>query len=147
MTSLVRINPFEEMRQMTEMFDRLFEAWPWERTPAVDRGTVAPMDVLEKDNKLIIRAALPGVKPEDVKVNIENNVLTIEGEVKQEHVDENTRVYRRECAYGKFTRSLRLADNLNFDQIDAQFHNGIVEITIPKIVEEKKTISIPVRTA
>jgi HSP20 family protein len=147
MTSLVKFNPFEEMRQMSEMFDRLFEGLPWDRSPVVERSAVAPMDVLEKDSKLIIRAALPGVKPEDVKVNIDNNVLTIEGEVKQEHVDENTRVYRRECAYGKFTRSLRLAENLNLDQIDAQFHNGIVEITIPKIVEEKKTISIPVRTS
>lgn len=140
--SIARINPIDEMRQMAEMMDRLFAA------PAnpTESARVAPMDVLEKDGKLVIRAALPGVAPEDIKVNFEDGVLTVEGECKQDETTEDTRVYRRECLYGKFTRSIRLTDDLNLDEIDAEFKNGIVLITIPKVVEEKKTMTIPVRT-
>jgi len=146
--TLRRINPITEMQKMSEMFDRLFGGPMFSPTTlfASNQGFTIPLDVVEKEDKLVVRAAVPGVAPEELNVSIENNVLTISGEIKKDEESENDKVYFRECCYGSFSRSIRLGDNLDFEKVDAEFSNGNVTISIPKIPEEKpKTLKVAVR--
>lgn len=138
--TLMRIDPMEEFRQMNEVFDRLFAAPRGQNSGA----RMLPIDVLEQESALIIRAAVPGVRPEDLDVQVEKNILTIRGEARWAEESEQTRVYRREVFTGAVARSIRLPDNLNTDLAEAHFENGIVTIRLPKI-EEPKPQSIKVQ--
>ena len=105
------------------------------------------MAVFEKEGNYYVRAAAPGIEPADLSISIENNVLTIQGEFKQEEALQDAKVFRREYAYGTLTRSLRLPENVNVEKVDAEFKNGFVTITIPVLEEEKpKAHKIEVRT-
>jgi len=105
-----------------------------------------PLDILEQDGTLKIRAAVPGVEPNELEIQIEKNVLTIRGEISRENESKDEKVYRREVSYGAFSRSVRLPDGLDFDKVDAQFKNGIVTISLPRVPEEKpKSIKVNVR--
>lgn len=133
MKTLVHVNPLTEFRSLDEVMERFFG-----RTPAISaNATILPIDVFEKDGKFVVRASVPGVKPEDLDVQIENNVLTIRGETKSTFENTDVKVYRREISYGSFARSIRLPENLNLDQVDAEFTNGNVTISIPRAEEEK----------
>ena len=141
--SLVNMTPAEEFRTMEEVFERLFGATPRNEPTS----SVLPIDVLENNGNFIVKAAVPGVAPENLEISIENQVLTIKGENKHESYEGDVKVYRRETTYGAFVRSLRLPKNLNLEQVDASFRNGFVTITIPKLEEVKPApLRIPVRT-
>ena len=106
-----------------------------------------PLDVVEDEGKVTIKAAVPGINPEELEVSIENNVLTIKGEHKSEELSENAKIFRRENTYGSFSRSIRLSPQLNQEAVGASFKNGFVTITIPKVEEEKpKSLRIPIST-
>jgi HSP20 family protein len=127
---------------MDEVFDRIFGS------SRVNPATILPVDLYEQDDKFFIKAAVPGVAPEDLEVQIENNVLSIKGEHKQEETSQEAKVYRREVAYGAFSRSIRLPENLNLEAVDAEFKNGVVTISIAKIEEPKpQTIKVNVRSS
>ena len=141
MKTLQSWNAIDDVRAMNEMLDRLF-------TPAKSASAALPVDVLEQDGKFVIKAAVPGVAPDELDVQIENNILTIKGEHKPEETQENAKVYRREVSYGSFSRAIRLPENLNFEQVDASFKHGVVTITIPKVEEPKpEPRKISVRSA
>lgn len=143
MKTIMRLEPIHtELERMSQVFDHLMNQ-PW-ATQA--QGSLIPMDVFEKDNVLKVRAALPGISPEDIDVSIEGNVLTIKGETKASSEFEEAKVYRREISVGSFTRSLRLPQNLKLDEVAAEFEHGFVVISIPRIEPEKpKAIRVPVR--
>src|SRR5512141_3172001 len=104
LSRIMNVDPMLEMRSMEDMFNRLF-AHPMPGTMNRDMQVATlPVDIYERDNQLIVRAAVPGVKPEDLDVSVENNVLTISGESRSqfEQGGENTKVYRREVSYGAF---------------------------------------------
>jgi HSP20 family protein len=139
LSRIMNVDPMLEMRSMEEMFNRLF-AHPMPGTMNRDlQVATLPVDIYERENKLVIRAAVPGVKPEDLDVSVDNNVLTIRGESRSEveQGGEGTKVYRREVSYGSFSRSIRLPENLQLDQADAEFNHGFVNITIPKLEEQR----------
>jgi HSP20 family protein len=109
--------------------------------------TSIPLDVIEDEGKVTIKAAVPGINPDELEVSIENNILTIKGEHKSEEVSETAKVFRRENSYGAFSRSIRLSPQLNQEAVNATFKNGFVTITIPKVEEEKpKSLRIPIST-
>jgi HSP20 family protein len=143
--SLLTRDPFADLERMVDQMDRAFDTF-WR--PMTNGGTV-PVDIYEKEGSLFVCAAVPGVSPEDLEVSLEENVLTIKGETKQNwETTENTKVYRREQRYGSFTRSIRLPDNVMLDQTEAEFNNGFVTIRIPKVQEQRPEAKrIPVRTA
>jgi HSP20 family protein len=142
MRTLVNVNPLNELRAMDEVLERLFTH---PARPVSNVGGL-PVDIIERDNKLVIRAAVPGVAPEAIDISVENNVLTIRGESKDESSTENDKVYRREVSYGAFARSIRLPENMDLNAIDAEFKQGFVTISIPRIVEEApQPIKIAVR--
>jgi HSP20 family protein len=142
--TLVNVNPVQEMRAFEEMFDRMFGT----PTRPTNAPTTLPVDITEREGKLFVRAAVPGVEPSDLEVAIEENVLTIRGETRHEAQNGNEKVYRREVSYGAFARSIRLPDGLDLNLVDAEFKNGVVTISIPRMVEEKpKTLRVPIRTS
>jgi len=148
MRSVVRVNPFAEVNQVAEMIERAFGDL---RAPQNGAGSEPirawslPVDVYERDNALVIRTAIPGVKPENVNVSIEENVLTIAAET-QEEITEQDRVFRREFRHGKFSRSLLLPEDIDTSGIEASFDHGFVRITLPKITPVKPVaLKIPVK--
>ncbi|GMV89162.1 MAG: hypothetical protein AMXMBFR81_20930 [Chthonomonas sp.] len=151
MSTIVRsISPFDafaELRQMAELMDRAF-ASPTNGNGAMmasNASLAVPIEVLEKDGKVMIKAAVPGISPEELEVSVENNVLTIRGELKREHEEKDVKVYRREYSYGSFSRSIRLPDDLDLEKVDAEFKHGFVTISIPRVelpVPEVKRIAV-----
>ncbi|HTQ12021.1 MAG TPA: Hsp20/alpha crystallin family protein [Fimbriimonadaceae bacterium] len=142
MKTLVSWNPTHDVRLMDEMLDRLFNG-PGQTNAAA----LLPVDVLELDGRFVVRAAIPGVSPEELDIQIEKNVLSIKGEHKEESTSGEAKIYRREVAYGAFSRSIRLPENLNLEAVDAEFKNGVVTISIPKVEEPKpQQIKVNVRS-
>lgn len=127
MNTLNRRDPFTEIERA---FDTL-----WNRS--ANPGNTLPIDLVEQDDALFVRAGLPGLKPEDVDISLDGNVLTIKGETKADWQKEDAKVYHREHRYGSFTRSLRLPKNLNLDAVEANVEHGNVVVRIPKLEETK----------
>lgn len=127
--------PFGLLRQMTSELDRMFED-PWTfRWPAPrleDAAMWSPkVDVLEKDNRLITRVDLPGVKKEDVSVEVTDGRLTLSGERKTESEEKDKNVYRTEREYGSFYRTVPLPPGVKPEDVKASFANGVLEVSVP----------------
>ena len=128
------------MPPMFQDFNDMFEDFGG----GVMNGNFSPaIDVYEKDNNVMIETPLPGVNAEDVKISVENDVLTIEGNThKQTEVDEKN-YYRKEVRYGSFHRAVALPSAVDGDKASADYANGVLKITIPKAPQaQKKTIKI-----
>jgi HSP20 family protein len=90
------------------------------------------MDLMEVDDQLVLRADLPGLSEDDVRIEVRDNVLTVSGERKSEHEDKRNGYYRVERAFGRFGRSLTLPEGVDADKIEASFDKGVLEVRIPK---------------
>jgi HSP20 family protein len=128
-------SPFGLLRQMTSELDRMFDD-PWSfRWPAIHlpkEAMWAPkVDIVEKDNRLITRVDLPGVKKEDVSVEVSDGQLVLSGERKNESEETKNNVYRAECNYGSFYRAVPLPDGVKPDDVQATFANGVLEVSVP----------------
>jgi HSP20 family protein len=101
------------------------------------------LDVYETDDALVVKAALPGVQPEQVDISVIGDVLTVKGETKSEDETKDGNYHRRELRYGSFARSIALPTRVDHDKAEAKFENGILAITLPKAEEAKpKSIKI-----
>ncbi len=142
---ITRWNPMRDMIEMQNQIDRMFDdAWK----PLYSQDNLLPLDVDETETGYTISAAVPGMNPEDIHVNIQDNVLTISGESNSEteRKDENgKRVLMRERRYGKFSRSVRLAQPVNADGVEASYENGVLMLSVPKD-EKAAPRRIPVNT-
>lgn len=145
MNTLIPFRSLDDIRHFDDIFGRLMSGAP---NPISNSSLVnIPLDVIEDESKVTIKASVPGINPDELDVSIENNVLTIKGEHKAEEVSETSKVFRRENVYGSFSRSIRLSPQLNQESVSANFKNGFVTITIPKMEEEKpKALRIPINT-
>jgi HSP20 family protein len=90
------------------------------------------MDVIENENDVTVRVNLPGLNPDDIDIQVEDDLLTISGEIKTSEEQENERYHYRERSYGAFKRSLRLADTIDAQNIDATYENGVLALALPK---------------
>ncbi|MBK8900334.1 MAG: Hsp20/alpha crystallin family protein [Anaerolineaceae bacterium] len=145
MNTMIRWNPFGEMARMRNEIDRLFEdafnapAGKW------DRSTVwgFPLDVTENDETFTVKAAVPGMNPDDLDITISDSVLTIKGETRSEESREDERVHLRERRFGSFMRSISLPTPVESDNVDATYENGVLTLNIPKAEAVKpKRISV-----
>lgn len=130
--------PFGLLRQMTSELDRVFdEPWTTLAPPQFDEKAMwAPkVDVVQKDDRLITRVDLPGVKKEDVSVEVTDGSLVLSGERKSETSEEKDNIYRAEREYGSFYRSVPLPKGVKFDDVKATFTNGVLEVSVPVPVE------------
>lgn len=121
---------------MNDIFDNfLTNNWPSE-----DRANFLPAtNIAEDDKAFIIELSAPGFNKTDVKVEVENNTLTITGEHKEEKKEDGKNFTRKEFNYGSFKRSFTLPENVNTDSVEAKYENGILNIVLPKKMEEKNT--------
>ncbi len=133
---------------MPEQINRLFSE-AFERSSEEGNLTAwAPaVDIYETEHELVVKADLPDVKPEDLDIRVENNILTIRGERKFEKQVNESNYLRVERAYGSFTRSFSLANTVNSEAIKADYKNGVLSLSIPKREEAKpKQIKVTVET-
>lgn len=126
-------SPFELMRRFTDQMDRAFESYGFARGSGSDQIEIwsPAVDMFERDGNLIVRAELPGLNKDDVKVEITDDGLVIHGESKSEHEERGEGFYRCERSHGEFHRLIPLPEYANTDQVKAQFNNGVLEIAIP----------------
>lgn len=132
MTNLVRWDPFAELRMtMDRLFDEGFSR-PWRLLTAADYETAFPLEVSETDQEIEVKAALPGVRPEDVDISVANDVLTIKAEHREEKEEKKREYHRREIRYGAYQRSLSLPVSVDADKAEATFENGMLHLRLPK---------------
>ena len=150
MRNLMRWNPRsdvevnEPFRSVDEIFDEMWRGWPFRFQSDTTRPMLRPaMDVIENDTDLTIRVDLPGLKPEDVNVQIEDNALTISGEMGDTIEKDGDRYHYRERSYGSFQRTLRLPNTVDGDKVEAAFEHGVLTVTLPKLPQaQPKQITI-----
>jgi HSP20 family protein len=138
---LFNMNPFALMRQFADDMDR---SWG----PATTDGGAAwapAIEVKRKNSDLVVTAELPGLKKDDVKITVTGDLLTLEGERKQEKEEKREGFYHSERSYGKFLRSIALPEGARTDQANAEFKDGMLEITIPVPEAKEKSKTIPVK--
>lgn len=138
--ALVRWEPVRELSSLQQEMNRLFNGFfDTPRGTAVGHGTrfLPAMDLVETDDHFVLRADLPGLREEDVKVELEDNVLTISGERKAEHEERKEGYYRVERSFGSFSRSLALPEGVSAEGIQAAFDRGVLEVKIPKPEQRK----------
>ena len=131
MTTMIR---WEPAREMNRLFNSFFEP---HGGGAVMRRWSPAMDVVETEDQYVLRADLPGVSEGDVKIELDENVLTISGERKSAHKETKEGYYRVERAFGSFSRMLTLPEGVDADSISANFDRGVLEVKIPKPEQRK----------
>ena len=136
-------SPFALLRDMTNLMDQVFESGdvPIRRG---ERMWAPAVEVREADNNLVVDVDLPGIDQNDVKVEIDNGTLVIQGERKLAKDEDRQGVRRSERFYGTFYRAIPLPENAKMDQAKADFRNGVLEVTIPVEQPESTRRQIPV---
>lgn len=140
---LTRWDPFREMVSMRRAMDRLMEnSLADERDMTSEWGLA--LDVLEDENEFVVKASLPGIKPDDLDITYNKGTLTIRGEIKDESETTKGQYHLRERRYGTFTRSITLPASVKSEDIQADYHDGVLELKMPKS-EEVKPKRIPIQ--
>jgi HSP20 family protein len=139
-------NPFSLMRRMTEEMDRVIQEFGLERDGGNRASWTPTIEVAEREGKYDVRAELPGLSPNDVKVEVANDALIIQGERKVEHEEKDGGMQRSERQYGLFYRSIPLPDGADIEHANAKFQNGMLEVTIPVPQQKEQRRSIPVES-
>jgi len=134
---------FGNMKQeMDRLFDRLV-ATKWDDYPTL--GDWSPsMDISETKDSLVVRAEVPGMDQKDIRISLQENLLTITGEKRREKEETEERYYRVERSYGAFTRGVRLPVAVDGSRVVATFKNGLLTVTLPKTPAAKGT-TIPIK--
>ncbi|MGC2768164.1 MAG: Hsp20/alpha crystallin family protein [Candidatus Acidiferrum sp.] len=137
-TTLTHFQPFRGVSTLQDQIHRLFDG---AFDPASDEANLTPwapaVDIFETEQNLVVKADLPDLKPEELDIRVENNILTIRGERKfEKKVDENNYL-RVERSYGSFSRSFSLSNTVNTESIQADYKNGVLTLSIPKREEAK----------
>jgi len=144
MSSLIRWEPAREMMTLREAMDHLFdEAFtrPWHRNG--DNWGMPAIDMYQTDNEVVVKASVPGVKADEVQINVTGDVLTIKGETKETSEVKEKAYHMREQRWGAFERSVLLPTEVKSDEAKADFENGVLTITLPKAEKVRpKTINV-----
>ena len=146
MRVLTRWEPFAGITSTRRLIDRVFDDTffrPYRLGSSRLDGTYLPLDVAQTRDEVVIKASLPGLKPQDVQVSLDANVLTIRGETGASQETEEESYVLRERSRGAFHRSLTLPKGLVTDKVEARFEDGVLTLTIPKAEESKpRTIEV-----
>jgi HSP20 family protein len=145
--NISRWEPSREMMTLREAMDRLFnDAFTRPLSTMREGGSTGSspaIDMYQTDNEVVVKAALPGIKPEEVQISVNDDILTIRGETKHDEEQKNQSWHIRERGWGAFERSVTLPSGVVADRANADFENGILTITLPKSEKAKpKTITI-----
>jgi HSP20 family protein len=149
MNYIIRRDPFREMVTLRSAMDRLFDSaslgedgdWP-------TFADSLPLDVSETEDEYVVKASIPGIKPDDLEITYSSKTLTIKGEFKAEEEREDVHFHLRERRYGAFARSLTLPAAVKPDAIEAKYESGVLTLKLPKSEEVKpKKIAVKVAEA
>jgi HSP20 family protein len=147
--NLVRWDPFRELEEVSTRLNRLFNQPLGRRLPE-DEGSLlaewAPaIDVQETDGEYLIKADLPEVKKEDVRVELQDGMICLQGERKQEKEEKGKKFHRIERAYGRFERRLALPSEVDVQKVAAEFKDGVLRVHLPKSASVKpKSVEVKV---
>lgn len=134
--------PFRMLDRFADEVDRMFDDFGlgrrWRGSPAIAdiRAWSPEVEVLQRANELVVRADLPGMSKDDIKVDVTDDAITIQGERRHEHEEEREGFYRTERSYGSFYRTIPLPEGAMSDQAKASFKDGVLEITLPAPPEQ-----------
>jgi HSP20 family protein len=146
MSNLTRWEPVREMMSLREAMDRLFDDAFTHPLSSSGVSAMPALDVYQTPSDVVVKAALPGLKPEEVQITVTADVLTLKGEFKQESEQKENAYLLREQRYGAFERSVALPTEVQADKARADFTNGLLTITLPKAEAIKpRTITIKPR--
>jgi HSP20 family protein len=136
---LTEWRPFSDFAELRHRLDQAFR----DLSDGAQRGWTPSVDLARRENELVLRADIPGIKPEDVKIEVEDEVLTVSGEHREEKEEKKEHYMRRERRFGSFSRSMVLPRGVNADDIHASCKDGVLEVTIPlPQAEQKKRVAI-----
>ena len=140
------LTPWTGLSTMKKDMDRLFERlWEGDLPQFPAFGEWAPaLDVSETKDAVLVKAEVPGADPKDIHLSLQDQVLTLKGEKKQEKEDKDEHVYRAECSYGAFVRAVRLPAPVDGSKVTASFKHGLLTVTLPKAPAAKGT-TIPIK--
>jgi HSP20 family protein len=149
MNALMRWDPFRELEDMSERLNRVFNRQAGRSTDGKETITVADwiptVDIAETEAEYQIKAELPEVKREDVKVTVEDGVLTISGERRHETEEKGRKYHRVERSYGSFVRSFTLPEHVDESRVKAEYKDGVLHLHLPKSEKAKpKAIDVKV---
>jgi HSP20 family protein len=140
--------PLDEWGGLQDRINRLFEEtfgqYPAGKKETLERTWSPVVDIYEEKDTITVKAELPGIKKEEVSIEIKDNVLTLSGERSHEVEKKKENYHRIERFYGKFSRSFTLPETVQVDKIKANYKDGVLEITLPKS-EETKPKAIPIK--
>ena len=147
--NIMKWDPFVELEDVSKQLNRIFGRFPARAEASRELLATADwaprVDISETDTAYLIKGEIPGVNKEDVRVNIEDGMLTMSGERKQEKEEKDKRFHRIERSYGSFMRSFRLPDNVDEAGVKAEFKDGMLNVTLPKSTQAKnKAITVSV---
>ena len=125
--TITRWEPFAELADIRSRFDRLLG----EFGDGHDREWTPAIDMIRDDGQLVVRAEVPGIKPEEIEIKVDNGVLTISGKHEETSEEKGKEFVRRERRYGAFSRSMTLPDGVDANEIKATTHDGVLELMIP----------------
>jgi len=137
--TLVRFKPTREFDNIHSSVKQYFDDFSSMKSSFNTESFSPKIDISEKGNQLIIDAEVPGIKKEDLKITLQDNILTIEGEKKNVFEEGDSKFYRTERSYGSFKKSFTLPEDVDSEKVDAKFKDGVLSILLNK-VEEKKPV-------
>jgi HSP20 family protein len=144
--AITRWRPFRDEVSIQDEMNRLFDDFfghPFTRREWTEETWSPSVDVSETKDNVIVNAEIPGMSKDDIQVSVQDNILTLSGEKKQEKEEKNVGYHRIERSYGSFRRSFTLPTFVQTDKVKAAYKGGILKITLPK-TEEVKLKEIPI---
>ncbi|MDZ7316023.1 MAG: Hsp20/alpha crystallin family protein [candidate division KSB1 bacterium] len=137
--AIVRWRPFRELNTLQREMNRMFESFfrDFEEESGGELAWYPSIDVKETNDKVEVFAELPGMRKEDIKVSVRDNVLQISGEKKREEEEKDANYHRIERVYGTFSRTITLPAHVEIGKVEAYFKDGVLRLTLPKAEEEK----------
>lgn len=143
MANIIRWDPLREMMGMRDLMDRAFDDIFSRSSISSEGYGVLNIDMVQTDDEVIVKASIPGVKPDDINISVTGDTLTIRGEVKEDEETIKANYHIRELRMGSFARSILLPGPVIADKAKAEFENGILKLSLPKAEEIKpKTITV-----
>lgn len=137
-TDLTEWRPFSDFAELRHRLDQAFRD-----IGGPQRGWTPSVDVVRRGDALVLRADIPGIEPDEVKIEVSDDVLTVSGEHSEEKEEKEEDFVRRERSFGSFSRSMVLPKGVKADDIEATTENGVLEVTIPvPEAEEKRKVEI-----
>ena len=150
MSNITRFDPFNTLAKLQDEVTRLFDEPGFRslRYPSSMSLWTPPVDIVETEQEIVLKAELPGMEEKDIDVRVENNMLTVSGERKYEKDIKEENVLRKERYFGSFSRSFSLPNTVKVEAIKAEYKNGLLSVTLPKREEAKpKQIKVAVTNA